>query len=63
MASDTVPAREQPGRTYWRRSNSQDYNPRYLNSPPSIAGGRLHNVQSLAVEKESVIPEQFVQPR
>ena len=39
------------------------YNPRYLNSPPSRLGGRLHNVQSLPVEKESVIPEQFVQPR
>ena len=39
------------------------YNPRHLSSPPSRLGGRLHNVQSLAVEKESVIPEQFVQPR
>jgi len=39
------------------------YNPRYLSSPPSRLGGRLHNVQSLAVKKESVIPEQFVQPR
>jgi hypothetical protein len=37
------------------------YNPRYLSSPPSRFGGRLHNVQSLAVEKESVIAEQFVQ--
>ena len=49
----SVPAREQPGRTYWRRSNSQHLQP---SLPPSKLGGRLHNVQSLAVKKESVIP-------
>ena len=39
------------------------HNSRCLSSPRSRLGGRLHNVQSITVEKESVIAKQFVQPR
>jgi hypothetical protein len=39
------------------------YNPRCLSSLRSRLGGRLHNVQSITVEEESVIAKQFVQPR
>jgi hypothetical protein len=39
------------------------HNSSRLNSRLGILAGRLHNVQSIAVEEERVIPEQFAQLR